>query len=274
MGEGAISALNGSTPVSTPTGVDLPTHPKPTQKTQDRDTISYCSPCFQEICRPIRNFFVAIWAFICCQSRKKTSETIPNDGTRNPLDRMLKNRYENIEKPHYKDLDQRFLDIPSFGRNFYASLLLELTDVEYEPKRKAVPIETIKVFIRRSKLLEVDVDSVIRRCVDRVDDYANTIRALGGRAMREFELLDARDNRWIEELHDARAASEASLRQKLQAIAGILRKERLSAGENPWIDECLELCDTEACAKDKNYAALREKLRGLEKALAYKNLSH
>lgn len=158
-------------------------------KTQDRDTITCCcTPCFQGIWRSIRNLFVAIWTFICCKCKTEHPSHV-EDRSRSWGDRMLKSLYETTEEPNYEGLDQHSLLIGS-RRYLYTELLFELTDVEYEPKRRAVPIDTIKAIIRK---------------------------------------IDLPDNLLIR--------------------------------------ECLDLCDTQACTRDKNYSALREKLQKLDKAL-------
>lgn len=158
--------------INTDTSTDRPTL-NCTSKTPDRDTMSCCSPCLQGLWRPIRNFFIAIWNFFCCKCRNNPSETetIPEpiqfprveDGSRNWADGILKNRYENTEKPHYKGLDQTPLLISPAHRYLYIEFLLEITDVEYEPKRTAIPIDTIQAIISRIGLRTVE-DSLRPLC--------------------------------------------------------------------------------------------------------------
>jgi len=78
---------------------------------------------------------------------------------------MLKSRYENASAtPNYEGLDQVSLLVSPSHRHLYVEFLLELIDVQYEPKRATISPDTIKTFIRKIALSTDQETALIELC--------------------------------------------------------------------------------------------------------------
>jgi hypothetical protein len=175
------------------------------------DTIVSHSSCCDTLWSSLCNFFAKIWNYLCCKPQKQSSlsfnptepsnlffelreqsnptqelnplvNSVNNTG-RNWADSMLKTRFESTETtPSYEGLGQLSLLVSPYNRHLYVEFLLELIDVEYEPKRASISPETIKVFIRKIAL-STEQETLLLGLCDR-DNYT----ALGQK-LQELESL-------------------------------------------------------------------------------------